>query len=176
MSHPKQADIEALLTALVDGGVEFIVVGGVAAVLHGAPTTTQDLDIVHRRAADNVKRLLAVLQQLDARHRDPAGRVLPPTEAELAGTGQLNLSTRLGPVDPLCQLHDGRGYDDLLEHSELMTDDALTVRVLDLDTLIQVKAGTGRAKDRLIVPILLALRDAVEDEDEETDDDPGHSP
>jgi hypothetical protein len=56
VSHPKQADIEALLTALVDGGVEFIVVGDVAAVLHGAPTTTQDLDIVHRRAADNAKR------------------------------------------------------------------------------------------------------------------------
>ncbi len=164
MSHPKQADIEALLTALLEGGVEFIVVGGVAAVLHGAPTTTQDLDIVHGRAADNVKRLLAVLHQLDARHRDAAGRVLPPTEAELGGTGQLNLSTRLGPLDPLCQLHDGRGYDDLLEHSELMTDDALTIRVLDLDTLIQVKASTGRARDRLIVPILLALRDEEDHE------------
>jgi hypothetical protein len=152
--------------------VEFIVVGGVAAVLHGALTTTQDLDIVHHRAAENIKRLLAVLQQLDAKHRDPSGRVLPPTEAELAGTGQLNLSTRLGPVEPRCQLHDGRGYDDLFEHSELMTDDALTVRVLDLDTLIQIKAGTGRAKDRLMVPILLALRD---EEHEESDDAPGHS-
>ena len=97
-----------------------------------------------------MKRLLALLLQLDAKHRDPAGRVLPPTEAELAGTGQLNSSTRLGPIDPLCQLHDGRGYDDLLEHSELMTDDALTVRVLDLETLVQNQGRHPPAKDRLL--------------------------
>jgi hypothetical protein len=173
VSHPKQADIEALLVALVDAGVEFIVVGGAAAVLHGAPTTTLDLDIVHRRTTDNVRRLLSVLLQLDATHRDPAGRILPPTESELTGTGQLNLSTRLGPLDPLCQIHDGRGFDDLLEHSAQMTDGALTIRVLDLDTLIEIKASTGRAKDRLIVPVLLALREAAgEAEKEGRNDDP----
>lgn len=165
MSHPKQADIEALLKELVDAAVEFIVVGGVAAVLHGAPTTTQDLDIIHRQAPDNVRRLHRVLQKLDARYRDPLGRGLRPSEAELSGSGQLNLSTQLGPIDPLCQLHDGRGYDDLVDHSELMTDDDLTIRVIDLDTLIQIKTSTGRAKDRLLVPVLLALKNDDESGD-----------
>jgi hypothetical protein len=48
-SHPKAADLPALLAVLCDSGVEFIIVGGVAAVLQGVPITTNDLDIVHRR-------------------------------------------------------------------------------------------------------------------------------
>lgn len=51
--HPPSADLDALIEALLGAGVEFIVVGGAAAILHGAAVTTQDLDIVHRRTADN---------------------------------------------------------------------------------------------------------------------------
>jgi hypothetical protein len=65
-SHPKAADLAALLAALCDSGVEFIIVGGVAAVLQGVPITTTDLDIVHRRTPENVARLLEVLLKLDA--------------------------------------------------------------------------------------------------------------
>lgn len=75
MSQP-QADQESLIDALVAGGVEFIVVGGIAAVLHSAPSSTRDLDIVHARDAENVERLMAVLDQLDARVRD-RGRPSP---------------------------------------------------------------------------------------------------
>lgn len=157
MSHPEQADLDALITALLEGGVELIVVGGAAAVLQGAPVTTQDLDIVHRRTPENVGRLLEVLVELDAFGREPDRRRLRPTAEHLLGTGQLNLSTSLGPLDPLCRLHDGRGYEELLAHSEVLTDGKLEIRVLDLPTLIEVKSATGRAKDRLVVPILLAL-------------------
>jgi hypothetical protein len=52
VAHPIQADLDALIQALLAARIEFIVVGGAAAVLHGAPITTQDLDIVHRRTAD----------------------------------------------------------------------------------------------------------------------------
>lgn len=157
MSHPRQADLAALIRALVEAGVEFVVVGGAAAVLHGAPTTTQDLDIVHRRTPENVARLMGLLGELDAIIRDPAGRVLRPGEDELMGRGQLNLSTSLGPLDPLCTLHDGRGYDELIEHTEAVTDDTLTFRIIDLESLIDIKASAGRAKDRIVLPILLAL-------------------
>lgn len=160
MSHPKQADLEALIEALAVAGVEFIVVGGAAAVLHGAPTATVDLDLVHRQSGDNVRRIIEVLQALDAAFRDPAGRLLRPTEDALLGDGQLLLSTALGPCDLLCRLHDGRRYPDLLAHSEVVTDDRLSVRVIDLETLIEIKKSTGRAKDRLLVPILMALRNA----------------
>ncbi|WP_324992114.1 hypothetical protein [Hyalangium sp.] len=129
--HPRQADLRALVEALVGAGVEFIVVGGGAAVLQGAPTTTLDLDIVHRR--------------------------LRPDASLLMGQGQIRLSTDLGPLDPLCRLHDGRGYEELLVHSEVVTDGQIQIRVIDLPTLIEIKSTTGRSKDKLIVPVLLAL-------------------
>jgi hypothetical protein len=157
VAHPQQADLEALLDALNDAGVEMIVVGGAACVLHGAPVTTVDLDIVHRRTPENAARLMDLLTRLDAALRDPAGRVLRPTADLLLGPGQLNLATRLGPLDPLGQLHDGRGYEELLGRSVELRDGDLRLRVLDLPTLIEIKSSSGRAKDRLVVPVLLAL-------------------
>jgi hypothetical protein len=110
--HPSAADLPALLAKLCDAGVEFIIVGGAAAVIQGVPITTNDLDIVHRRTPENVARLLEVLLSLDATMRyDLANRRLRPTGEMLAGRGQINLSTSLGPLDPLCELDEGRGYD-----------------------------------------------------------------
>ena len=157
MKHPTVVDPEALLGELAQGGVEFIVVGGTAAILHAAPVTTQDLDIVHRRTPENVDRLISVLQKLDAVMRyDLAKRNLRPTAEMLLGHGQINLSTTLGPLDPLCELGEGQGYDELLPHTVVLSDGPLTLRVLDLPTLIDVKSQTGRAKDRAVLPILIA--------------------
>lgn len=159
MPRPETADIEALLRELQNAGVEMIVVGGAAAVIHGAPITTRDLDIVPRCTPDGLNRLLAALGQLDARFRPIApGRDISPTLEHLSGTGQLSLITRLGPLDVLLRLHDSRGYDELHEHSVEINDDNLRVRVVDLDTLIEIKRSTGRARDMLVVPLLLALR------------------
>lgn len=155
--HPKAADLDALLLELATAGVEFVIVGGVAAVLQGAPVTTLDLDIVHRRTPENVERLLGVLRRLDAVMRyDLADRGLRPTAEMLSGRGQLNLSTSLGPLDPLCELHEGQGYEELLAHADIVTDDGLSLHVLDLPTLIEIKARAGRAKDRLMLPVLIA--------------------
>ncbi len=159
VAHPRLADLDALIAALNEAGVEFIVVGGAAAVLHGAPVTTVDLDIVHRRTPENVHKLLAALTDLDATYREAANRGLRPTEAILLGRGQNLLSTNLGPLDVLSLLHDQRGYDELIARTELLTDGASQIRVVDLDTLIEIKSEANRAKDRLILPILLALRD-----------------
>ena len=157
MTHPPQADLGALIAALSEAGVEFIVVGGAAAVLHGAPITTQDLDLVPNRSSQNVQRLLALLQRLDAALRDSRG--LRPTAELLSGSGQLLLSTSLGPLDLLCVLHDQRGYDELLPATELVSDGSIRIRVLNLETLISVEAAAGRAKDKLTLPMLVALRD-----------------
>jgi hypothetical protein len=155
---PKTADLEALLEALVHGGVEFVVVGGAAAVLHGAPVTTVDLDIVHRRSDENVDRLLAVLDALEAEVRPPRDPPIRPTREMLLGQGQLNLATSLGPLDPLCQLHSGEGYEELIDKAVLLTDGDLEIRAIDLDTLIRIKSEAGRDRDKLAVPILIALR------------------
>jgi hypothetical protein len=155
--HPKAADLPALLAKLCDAGVEFIIVGGVAAVLQGVPITTIDLDIVHRRTPENVARLLEVLHNLDATMRyDLARRGLRPTAEMLAGKGQINLSTSLGPIDPLCELDAGQGYDELLSHSVAVIDEGRLLHVLDLPTLIAAKTKAGRPKDRIVLPILIA--------------------
>ena len=156
-AHPRTTDLRALLTELCNAGVEFIVVGGAAAVIQGAPITTQDLDIVHSRSPENVHRLLDLLLRLDATMRyELADRGLRPTFELLSGRGQINLSTSLGPIDPRCELEDGLDYDQLLPHSEVVNDGALALKVLDLPTLISVKTKTGRPKDRLVLPILIA--------------------
>ena len=127
MSHFKEADLAALIRALLDAKVEFIVVGGAAAVLHGAPTTSQDLDIVHERSDENVSRLMRGLSKLDAVIREAGHRDLKPNPQALKGKGRHNLSTNLGPLDPLCQLHDGCGYRELFDASVLMSDGAISI-------------------------------------------------
>lgn len=135
-------------------GVEAIVVGGVAAVLGGAPVSTFDLDIVHRRSADNVARLLDALTELDARYRDLAGRVLRPEAHALEGPGHHLLMTRCGPLDVLGQIGTGSGYDELLAESEVLTMRDVSVRVLGLAALIRTKEQAGRDKDRAVLGIL----------------------
>lgn len=157
MTHPKTADLGALLDALLAADVDCIVVGGASAIMHGALAMTQDLDVVHSLAPANIARLVTLLERLDAFVRDPAVRQLRPQPAHLAAGGQLNLLTTLGPLDLLGRLHDGRGYDELLPHSEVLTDGDRRVRVVDLPTLIEIKTGAGRAKDRIVVPMLLAV-------------------
>lgn len=87
MPSPRLTDVGKLIKELSGAGVEFIVVGGAAAVLYGAPITTEDLDIVHRRSPENVSRLKALLYELDARVRELANRRLPPQESALLGDG-----------------------------------------------------------------------------------------
>ncbi len=155
MPRPKVADLEALLRALCAARVDYIVVGGAAAVILGSPTTTQVLDIVPAQTPENIERLHALLIELAALVRPVfVGRELRPTAALLAGAGQLNLSTNLGALDVLCRLHDGRGYVELVAHTEQIVDGDLTVRTLNLETLIAVKRAAGRPKDLLVVAIL----------------------
>jgi hypothetical protein len=101
--------------------------------------------------------LLEVLLKLDATMRyDMSRRGLRPTAEMLAGQGQINLSTSLGPLDPLCQLDAGQGYDELLPHSVSVRDEGRLLHVLDLPTLIAAKTKAGRPKDRIVLPILIA--------------------
>jgi hypothetical protein len=164
---PSIANTPALLRALAEASVEFMVVGGAAAVMLGAPITTQDLDIVHRRTPDNIGRLLELLTRLDAYHRlDLAGRRLPPKADALAGRGHLNLQTTLGPLDVLCELGQGEGYDELLPYAELVDDGGLRIRVLGLAKLIEVKAKAGRPKDKVVLPLLVAALEEQQRNDE----------
>ena len=89
---------------------------------------------------------------------NPAIAPCDPAPTSCWGRGRISFPRRWGPLDLLGALHDGRGYDELLPFTEVLRDGTLEIRVLDLNALIEVKAEAGRAKDKLLLPILLALR------------------
>jgi hypothetical protein len=154
---PPDDPIIKLLSTLVDAGIEFILVGGAAAVLRNVEIVTKDVDIVHRRDPENIERLMGVLQKLDAHFwPDLARRKLPPRASDLAGHGHILLRTTLGRLDVLCELSGNRGYEELLPHSGEIEDFGIRLRVLDLAMLIQVKAEANRDKDRQVLPLLIA--------------------
>jgi len=148
-------DFEAILRVLNAHRVEYIVVGGVSALLHGAPVATFDLDVVHSRSRENIGRLLAALEELDARYRAQPAKRVKPAASHLAGAGHQLLMTRFGPLDVLGVIGAGREYPDLLPHTiEMEIGTGLSVRLLDLETLIRTKEETGGEKDRAVLAIL----------------------
>lgn len=151
MASPSLA---SLLSILATSDVELIVVGMLAAVAQGAPVTTHDVDIVHRRTPDNIARLLAVLTDLDARYRGHGDKVLRPTAEILAGPGHSLLVTRLGFLDVLGAIEGDRDYDALLPHSTEIPLAGRSLRVLDLETIVEFKRGSTRRKDQIALPVL----------------------
>lgn len=142
-----------ILKTLANHEVEFIVVGGAAAVALGVPINTWDVDVVHAVTPANVQRLLAALSELDAHYRHrPEFR---PGESHLSGPGHQLLITRLGPLDVLGAIGKGRSYADLLPHSaEVELSAGLHCRVLDLEMQIAIKEEVGGEKDRAVLPTL----------------------
>jgi predicted nucleotidyltransferase len=139
-----------ILATLSREGVEFIVVGGAAAVLQGAPVTTRDLDIVHRRTADNAARLARALEVLDAVYRHDSRR-LRPNESHLVGPGHQLTESPHGALDCLGTIEDETVYEDLLPHAEILEIDGFGVQVLSLERLIEVKRKLDRPKDKLML-------------------------
>lgn len=148
------------LERLAGHGVELVVVGGVAAVLQGAPVVTFDLDLVHRRTEENVKRLLAALGEMEARYRgDPRG--LAPSSDLLMGPGHHLLTTVHGPLDLLGAIGDGLTYEHLLQGSLTLELPGFCVPVLELSRLIAVKEFVSRPKDLAVLPTLRATLDEI---------------
>ena len=135
--------------------VDFIVVGGIGAVLQGAPLNTFDMDVVHSREEGNISRLLVALEEMDAVHRFPPERKLKPAASHLSAKGHCLTMTRFGPLDLLGAIGHAHSYEDLLPASEeMLIGPGLTIRVLDLPTLIKVKEEVAAPKDLAVLPIL----------------------
>ena len=143
-----------LLRSLVEGNVEFIVVGGVAAVLEGAPVSTFDLDIVYSLDEENLTRLAEVLRDLEAIYVDPAERSIAPDVDRLRAGGHHLLRTRLGRLDALGSVGAEQGFEDLLPECLIRSIHGLEIRVLKLETVIATKETAGRSKDRATLDLL----------------------
>lgn len=162
---PSPLDVEQLLRTLVRHDVRFVVIGGVAGVLHGSATLTKDLDVVYDRDRQNIRRLGTALAELEARRRDLPRGVSAAVDAQAVLNGMnLLLVTRHGDLDLL-----GETPSDRLTYPELAPgsvrfeiSDDLTIAVASLDDLIRMKRATGRPEDRIEVERLSALRDEHE--------------
>ena len=153
----------AILRRLAEAGVDFIVIGGVAAAVRGSPSATVDLDLCYAREEKNLRRLSSVLRATSARLRGVTAAVPFLLDAETLGAGDhFTLSTNLGDLDLLGTPAGTDGYDDLVRHATDVDLDGLTVKVASLDDLIRMKRAAGRAKDRIELEILGALRDELE--------------
>ena len=144
-----------ILKLLESHGVEYVVVGGVAAVLQGAPVTTFDIDALVKVDATNADRLLAALEELDARYREHG--TLQPTRDDLLAGGHLLLMTNSGPLDVLGFIGKGKRYEDFAGAMSTIAVGDLSVRVLGIEALIEEKKALGRDKDLAAVRLLEAI-------------------
>ncbi|MBW1683221.1 MAG: hypothetical protein JRJ83_17740 [Deltaproteobacteria bacterium] len=151
---PTSASLGEVLEGLLDAGVDFILVGGLAAVIQGAPVTTMDVDIVHSQSPENISRLLAFLKSVEAVHRRLDDKLIEPKERDLSGKGHVLLTTRIGPLDILGAIEWGRSYEELLEHTIEIDFRGHRLRVLDLKTLIELKKTSTDPKDKQRLPVL----------------------
>lgn len=150
-----------ILKVLASHQVEFVVVGGVAAILEGAPVSTLDLDIMHECSEANRARLLPALQQLHARYFDPARRTIFPDAQKLETLRLHRLVTDAGPLDILTDIAPRSTYEDLASETVVYEIEGLRVRVLTLAAVVRSKEHAGRDKDRAVLPVLrrtLALK------------------
>jgi hypothetical protein len=151
----QQNRILSIFETLARHQAEYLVVGGVAAVLRGAPVSTFDLDIVHSTSPENVARILTALKELDAWYRHFPERRLRPDASHLTSPGHQLLMTRYGPFDVLGMIGEGRTYFDLLPLTEEMeVRSGVRVRVLSLEAQIAVKEEVGGEKDAAMLPLL----------------------
>jgi len=152
--RPASADLSAILEGLLAAGVDFILVGGLAAVVQGAPVTTMDVDIVHNQSPENIARLLAFLESVGAFHRRPDDKIIKPQKGDISGKVHALFTTRLGPLDVLAVIEESRDFGDLFKHTVSIEFRGYTIRVLDLKMLIQLKRASRDPKDRQRLPIL----------------------
>ena len=157
-------DLSALLEGLVEADIKFILVGGLAAVVQGFPVTTMDVDIVHNQSSENIGKLFKFLKSIDAIYRRPDNQVIEPREEDLSGLGHALFTTRLGPLDVLAVIEEGKTYEDLLEHTVEIEFRGHTIRVLLVKMLIELKKTSKNPKDKQRLPVLEETLRQLEEE------------
>ncbi len=151
-----------LLGALHNAGVEFILVGGVAARAHGASRLTQDVDVSYARNVANLERVVTALAPFQPYLRGaPRGLPFEWTVRTLQAGLNFPLTTTVGDIDLLGEIVGGGAYEDLLPHTITAEIFGKPTKVLDVPWLIRVKRAAGRPKDLEVIAELEALQEEI---------------
>jgi len=156
-------NFDLAVQALTDGGVEFVIIDGWCAILHGSSYVTNDLDIFFSRKAENVRRLGRALSLFHPRLRelDP-GLPFVWDEATLRNGAVFTLTTGVGMIDLLAEVAGLGPFDDVKARAVETEAFGRRVLTLDLPSLIQAKRAAGREKDLRSLPELEGLLEAEE--------------
>jgi len=147
-----------LLRTLSQARVEYIVVGGAAAIAHGSATLTLDLDIVYRRSKENLKRIVGALAPYSPYLRGaPPGLPFDWSVRTISNGLNFTLTTSLGAIDILGEITGGGTYDELLPYSRQIELYGIKCLCLNLEKLIDTKRAAGRPKDLNAIAELEAL-------------------
>lgn len=161
MSDAPALEPGAILRVLSEHGVRYVVIGGFAAVYHGSPHVTFDIDITPERSAENLDRLSSALRELDARIRAEGVEPLPFNHdgRSLGAVEVWNLRSPHGDLDISFTPAGTAGYDDL--HRDAVDTTVLGVRieVASLADVVRSKEAADRPKDHLSLPALRRLLD-----------------
>lgn len=153
---------EIILSTLVERGIRFVLVGGVAATIHGSARFTNDIDLCYDTAPDNVDRLVALLTEWRAYLRGvEPGRPFMLDRRTFRTTPLLTLTSTVGAIDLLDHVPGVGDYTDAVKGSEIVCIGATEFRALTLVALIASKQAVRRKKDleHLIeLEAILALR------------------
>lgn len=154
---------QALLTRLKASGLDFVVIGGVCLVFHGAPMATFDLDICCPFGEENVRRIEAAVADLHPFHRLTANKLeLEMTRTAFAELKNLYLQTDLGKLDCLSEVLGVGDFDSVRKQSVIARFSYGEFRFLNLDALIASKKATGRERDLAAVRFLLAIKERTQ--------------
>ncbi len=148
---------------LADAGVEFAIIGGWSAILHGSAHVTNDLDLCYSRAPDNLRRLAGALAPYHPRPSGFPGKLPFIWDEHTLHNGTVfTLDTDLGRIDLFAEVASLGSWDEVKGRCVRLRAFGREVLTLDLDSLIRAKRAAGRPKDLLVLPELESLRDAGE--------------
>jgi predicted nucleotidyltransferase len=151
---------QRILGLLTTRGVDFVLIGGYAAVLHGSPRVTRDLDVCYATDTENLRALARVLDELNARLA-AVEEDLPfaADERTLSRVELLTLDTDAGRLDLLTAPAGFRGYERLRANAARYDIGGFLVKVAEIEDLIAMKAAAGRPKDLADIAELEAIAD-----------------
>jgi hypothetical protein len=149
-----------VLETLNGHGVRYVLIGGVAATLHGSPLRTGDTDICPDNRPDNLEKLAAALRTLHARIRTEGAEGGLPFSCDaafLSRVSLLNLETDAGHLDVSFVPSGTSGYDDLVAHVARFDLDGVVAPTAGLLDIIRSKTAANRPKDQASLPVLEEL-------------------